>query len=336
MDIGSINLQSMQENPVIHTNRSIPGLTISSEHMGDIDSFEKSVDVMEIVCESYPNFQVRTCMPISIFGDRFGYDMQKDIAKCMTDLYAGRIDKSEMEDYFKECCNEMRKYRTGQRQTTGVDTDDNRQIVSQIYEMFAKENQRAARNANYDEGLSYNEKYGGRTDDWVYYNSDYHYELESTKSVIRNITKSMADEWELPEINMQEIEDNSKYTLDGGFDFNSGWNYSYRNQVGRGSMENEKIIPPQNFSFFYKEHYAFPEGVLDIDLNGKEYSRKVPFSVSREGGLEGQIFDLDKLTDNLILDKKDNKDYRSLLKNFTIFTRWYSCKSKINDFFGSY
>ena len=58
---------------------------------------------------------------------------------------------------------------------------DNKQIVSQIYEIFAKENTRAARRANYDEGAAINADYGYRNYDWVYYNADYYYQCAETK-----------------------------------------------------------------------------------------------------------------------------------------------------------
>lgn len=345
MIIGNNNIRDVQEYAASVAGGVKTELQSKVEHLDmshltrdrALDTFEKSVDVTDILCENYPNYQIRTCMPISVFGDKFGYDMQKDIANCMTGLYSGKINQDDVDKFFKECCDEMRLYRTQQRQTTGSDTKDNNQIVSQIYEIFAKENQRAARNANYNEGLAYNEKYGERNDDWVYYNSDFHYMCEDRKSAIQMAAKSVTEEWGLPEINTQEIEANSKHTLDGGFDFNSGWNFSYRNQVGRGSMEDETVIPPRDFRFFYKEHLASGyEGLLDININGKQHSVRVPFAISDNGGLKGQIFDLSELSDGLFADKNEYREYQSLLKNFTIFTRWYSFKTKINDTFGNF
>lgn len=51
----------------------------------------------------------------------------------------------------------MRTYRTGQHQTSGTNEADNTQIVSEMYEVFAKENARAAGQANYQEGKAWNE-----------------------------------------------------------------------------------------------------------------------------------------------------------------------------------
>ena len=53
----------------------------------------------------------------------------------------------------------MRTYRIGQHQTSGTNEADNTQVVSELYEVFVKENARAAGQANYQEGNALNEKY---------------------------------------------------------------------------------------------------------------------------------------------------------------------------------
>lgn len=86
------------------------GMEDQRSHTGD--TFERILDPAEMVCGCYPNYNVCTGMPKSIFADRFGYDMQKDIVNHMRDLYAGKISQDEINDYFDECCMAMRKYRT--------------------------------------------------------------------------------------------------------------------------------------------------------------------------------------------------------------------------------
>ena len=106
------------------------------------------------VCDCYQKFNVVTGMPKSNFGDSFGYDMQKDISSHMTDFYAGKVSRDELNSYFEECCTSMRTYRTSQHQTSGTNEADNTQIVSEMYEVFAKENARAAGQANYQDRKS--------------------------------------------------------------------------------------------------------------------------------------------------------------------------------------
>ena len=149
----------------------------------------------------------------------------------------------------------------------------------------------------------------------------------------------MAEEWELPPIDTDEIERNSKYTLDGGFDFNSGWNFTYRNQVSRSSMADESSVPPKDFKFFYKEGmYPDPsidKGLLRVWIGNREYTRKVPFEISRTG-LKGQIFNVGDLLKDDFSKLESYREYSKFLSNFSIFTRWYSFESGINNRFGNY
>ena len=322
--------------------RSMIDMDLLREKIRNGDSVElKGVSSRVLSSENYNDILKVTKMPKSIFGDAFGYQMQKDIADCMRQYYAGKISDDDVKNFFKECCSSMRVYHSQLRHTTGMNEEDNMQIVSEIYEMFAKENQRAARNANYEEGLEINRQYGAdkRQDDWCYYSADYYYQCESTHDFLRGAAADMAAEWELPAIDTDEIERNSKYTLDGGFDFNSGWNFTYRNQVGRSSMADESSVPPKDFKFFYKEGMypdtSIDKGLLRVWIGNKEYTRKVPFEISRTG-LKGQIFNAGDLLKNALSNAESYREYGKFLSNFSIFTRWYSFKSGINNRFGNY
>ena len=104
------------------------------------DTFEKMTEPLVYVCDCYQKFNVVTRMPKSTFGDSFGYAMQKEISDYMQDFYAGKVSREDLGSYFEKCCASMRTYRTGQHQTSGTNEADNTQIVSEMYEVFAKEN----------------------------------------------------------------------------------------------------------------------------------------------------------------------------------------------------
>ena len=104
------------------------------------DTFERMAEQAWSVCDCYTNYQITTPMPKYLFGDSFGYDMQKDIGKHMSDYYAGRMSNDELEQYFNDCCTEMRKYQAQRHRSSGNADEDNRKIISQVYEIFAKEN----------------------------------------------------------------------------------------------------------------------------------------------------------------------------------------------------
>ena len=337
--VGASDKQNAEFQQKCQNVRSMIDQDLLQEKIRNRDSVEiKGITPIALVSENYNDIRKVTEMPQSIFGDTFGYQMQKDIADHMRQYYAGEVSDDDVGNFFNECCSSMRAYHSQMRHTTGMNEEDNTQIVSEIYEMFAKENQRAARNANYEEGLEINKQYGAnsRQDDWCYYNADYYYQCENTHDLLRGIAANMAEEWEFPTIDTDEIERNSKFTLDGGFEFNSGWNFTYRNQVGRSSMADETVAPPDGFKFFYKENGAAENrGIVQFWAGANSWKADVPFYISRDS-LKGQIFNL---ADYAKLSESDTGNYRAyneFFKNFSIITRWYSFESGINNRFGNY
>ena len=323
------------------------------EHLKDLikeissqkDSYETVTEPLEYVCECYKNYSIVTGMPQSTFADAFGYEMQKNISNYMKDFYTGKVSQEELDSYFEECCTSMRIYRTQQHQTSGTNEEDNAQIVSEMYEIFAKENARVARTANYQEGKAINASSypNTRDDDWTYYNADYYYKCNETKEALRQSALKMTEKWDLNAIDCDEIEKNSNLTLDGGFDFNSSWNWSFRNQQGRSSMAAEGEVPPKDFKMFFKESVtpdaknvdeAF-KGNLEIIIGESKYNADVPFKILRTGP-EGGIFNAWDLMKEHFSESEDGLEIKKFLSNISVFTRWYSYETKINDKFGDY
>lgn len=236
----------------------------------------------------------------------------------------------------------MRTYRTSQHQTSGTNEADNTQIVSEMYEIFAKENARAVSQANYQEGKALNEKYYSDShSDWTYYNSDYYYQCNETNAALRESVQQMTEKWDLDEIDCDKIEANSSLTLDGGFDFNSTWNFEFRNQTGRSSLAKKSAIPPENFKMFFKEQVtSFTEdnkfnGNLKITIGENNYDLKVPFQTLRTGS-EGEIRNVWDLMEDYYPKSEDTSKVKNFLENMSVFTRWYAYETRINDIFGDY
>ncbi|MDE6687090.1 MAG: hypothetical protein K2K17_07230 [Lachnospiraceae bacterium] len=300
------------------------------------DSFEKMAEQTVIVCDCYTNYQITTHMPESVFSDSFGYTMQHDIADRMEDYYAGKMSDDELKQYFNDCCSDMRIYRAQKHQTSGNVEEDNMQIVSQIYEIFAKENARAASNANYNEGTQVNASYGNkyRNDDWVYYNTDYYYQCEEVKDFLGAAANAVAEKWGIGAVDTQEIEKNSKFTLDGGFDFNSVWNFTYRNQVGRASIADEAVEPPKDFKFFYKEHVD-NKAKMELWMGRQKKSIDVLFYITPDS-LKGQLYNADELMKDFYGETDRAKEFSVFMEQLSLFTRWYSWESGINNRFGNF
>ena len=174
-----------------------------------------------------------------------------------------------------------------------------------------------------------------------YYNSDYYYQCNETNAALRESVKQMIEKWDLDEIDCDKIEANSSLTLDGGFDFNSTWNFEFRNQAGRSSLAKESAIPPENFKMFFKEQVtSFTEdnkfnGNLKITIGENNYDLKVPFQTLRTGS-EGEICNVWDLMEDYYPKSEDTSKVKNFLGNMSVFTRWYAYETRINDIFGDY
>lgn len=58
--------------------------------VSSLDSFETK-NLTDMLYELYPNYYAKQPMPKSLFGNRFGYDMQKEIGQYMRDFYTGNL-----------------------------------------------------------------------------------------------------------------------------------------------------------------------------------------------------------------------------------------------------
>lgn len=145
----------------------------------------------------------------------------------------------------------------------------------------------------------------------------------------------------MDEIDCDKIEANSSLTLDGGFDFNSTWNFEFRNQAGRSSLAKKSSVPPENFKMFFKEQVtSFSEdnkfnGNLKITIGENNYDLKVPFQTLRTGS-EGEICNVWDLMEDYYPKSEDTSKVKNFLGNMSVFTRWYAYETRINDIFGDY
>lgn len=310
------------------------------------DSYERSTETIEAIENMYGCYSESSVikgMPKSTFGDRFGWDMQNDIYNCMKKFYEGEMDQDELKDYFESCCASMRLYRIQQSQTSGKNAEDNKKILDELYDVFAKQNMRAARNANYNEGVKINSSYGGRSDDWAYYNADYYYKCEETREKLAEIAENMAAKWEISSFDAKEVEKNSRYTADGGLDFNSGWNFSFRNQRGISSLAKESVVPPKGFKMFFKEsvpNITKGEGIesigaLELSSEKNDYKCKVVFELLYKG-FGRQMYTADELMEEYLSKEDAHAGFIEFLNNFSVFTGGYAFRSGLIDRFGDY
>lgn len=293
---------------------------------------------------SYTETEIVTQSTFSNFGDQYGYKLFDDIFQFMSGYHTGKASNQDVSAYFKTCCENMLDYRVQQGQTNGIDPKSKKKILTEMYEVFSNQNRTAALNINYKEGEKVNSTYQGNSlKNFSYYNSDYYYQCEEVHDLIKTATNDMTAQWNTSSIDLSEVDRTTIYRGNGGFDFNSGWNVTFRNNLGRSSIGDESMVPPKNFKFFYKEDVESDStdlekslwGALNVTLGEEQISVDVPFA-SRYPNMVDQIFNSGTLLDNLIDHDEDKQKYSAFLNNIHVFTRMYSSSTKINDIRGNY
>lgn len=344
-----MNINKMSETSVYATDIGITNSTdtiakdATIQKYEAMDTYQKTSQPEVMVCECYSNYQVPKATLKSVFCDKFGYDMLYEIWEYMNQYYAGEMDEKQLQEQFEECCSTMLAYRCEQGQTSGNNIMDNQLIIREMYEVFAKQSVRAASNANYMEGEEVNKKYSDEPNiqDWVYYNAEYYYKCSETNTMLRSFMDEMVEKWQVPELDADEIEKNSTYTADGKFDFNSIWNFVFRNQRGNASIEGDSVVPPRDLKIFFKEYPSMGEvfgefsALLKVETNSETYIMEVPFSGS-ETGWEKDIFNGQGLLERLEQDNEGREDLKEFMSHFYIFNRWYAMTNGVMHRFGSY
>lgn len=288
------------------------------------------IEKMEMPSENYNNYTQITKMPAHCFGDNYGFKVQETIQSSVRAYCDGEINAEEIKQVLIDVCKDMRVYQSQSRHTTGIDSSDNKQIIEDVYEIFQKSNVECMVDVCFEQGSTIaNAEGGGERNDWIYYDSDYYSKSQYLREVLQIASNEMAAEWNINTIDFEKIEEESKFNINGGLDFNSVWNWR-ANLRGICSMS-EEWQPQDDFSFFYqanKNKTLLGETTLDsqagicvVEFEGKKWTMEVPFNGTiLLGGLRDHFNAKDLFMGNTQYDEANLFEY---LEKFDIYTRFY-------------
>ena len=100
------------------------------------------------------------------------------------------------------------------------------------------------------------------------------------------------------------------------------------------SIADEGVEPPRDFKFFYKEHVD-NKAKMEMWMGGQKRSIDVPFYITRDS-LKGQLYNADELMKDFYGKADCAREYSGFMGQLSIFTRWYSWQSGINNRFGNF
>lgn len=240
-------------------------------------------------------------------------EIRRDMLKTLGDYYEGNLSDKELETAFIDYC-----------ERAGV-CDKVR--LMDVYENFINESRYASNNVCIRKGDEITRKYGSVSDhDAVYYNADFYYAFERVKQIARNACDRITDVMEWGEVDFEKIEKNTRFNLDGGFDFNGKWAWNAWSLMNRCTMIDTGLVPPEGFELYYKErkYDGSEEGIMELGINGKRKIITVPFRMPR-AGVKGYIqkFNATELYKFTKKDTPNHREFNHFLANFDVYTRYY-------------
>lgn len=303
------------------------GSLVITEDMYESMGIRKEV----ITSENYNDFFKISKMPANCLTDQNGKELMNQSNKLMHNYYAGGMDKEDVKASIIEACKAMRIYQAQCRHITGNNKENNLQILSQIYELFQKQNVRAAAYACFKKGDEIAQNNGKN----VYYDSSFYYESEEIRECLQAGIRELAQEWGTDVPDFEEIEENTLLILDGKMDFNSCWEWQAW-QRGISSIKGYEGAPPRDFSFFYQSgKYTDPEkysalerqkGFVQVTYQGKVWEVDVPFNNSLVFGEIKEIFNVRDLLLDYFREEEFDPELLAYLGKFDVYTRWHGSK----------
>lgn len=293
-----------------------------------------SISRLEITSENYNDIMKIKGVPLSCLSGDYGEQVIKKMASIMDTYHSGELSAEDVKQKIKNICMDMRVEMVQERYTNGYNAKDNQQILEQIYGQLQKKNVDLAYVVNQREGAEIAAKYGGIENyDWMYYNSDYYYQAEDMKSIIRQTIAEMAEEWETDDIDFDKVEKSPLLALAGGVDYNKVWQHGAL-QRRCISLTDIEAVPPKNLTFFYQEKKVpgwdpnnkleYQKGYVEVSYNNKTWSADVPYNMY--GGEIIEFFHMQDFMEQYFIGDVD-KECKDFLSKFDIFTEiWASTK----------
>lgn len=310
-------------------NNRIQNNTFSYEDFLSKDTVRLHMESTQITSENYADFRKTTgTMPKHCYGTTYGHAQNEKIKQKLKQYYLEQnVTKDELKDFFKDCCKDMRVILAQERKTTGLNENDNTQIILDTYEMFRMANSVMARLGCDEEGkrVAWENGWKDRQDkDWVYYNADFYYESEELRDLFKEAAQEIADEWECGEV------DTSKRDTDYLASYSSSFNEVWQNGSEYGtricSMLDLSKEPPEDFYLFFREFFVEQEkhtGIVQVGIEGKtDIKKEVVFNIY---GIYEQLPQFYHVGELLKDDMNENTDstFIDFLNNFDIYTRYY-------------
>lgn len=232
--------------------------------------------------------------------------IEKEMREVMQGFYDGKISKEEVKGFYMEYCSVM------------YARDE--ETILNCYESFLDNNYIEAVIACFEEGKEVARREGKSTDHIVYYDADYYYQSEEIHKLLQEAAKEYGEKYGV-EVDPDKRDKNFQGDyLTGTPDFNRKWNFV----ASRGGMMKFDAVPPEGFSFFYKEGENLGTKGSVLLIGGKDWTESVsvPFEMPTAGKKTEVYF---YLADLFQVDEKrepNGQEFNKFLNSLVIYRNY--------------
>ncbi len=235
------------------------------------DCVELSVDSYKISADADNYEEVKNMLKtqtrsrIAPLENRMFYETYE----VMQDYYDGKLSRDEVKDIFKEYFyhymgTTAKDVESKEKPEAVLRTGDGTALATRylagLYEHFSRANTRNACAQNRKEGAELMEHNGVSPNGSIYYNADWYYACEKMQELFRDTADELADEYGVEHVDYKYVEENTRFTLDGGITYNGVWSADVwqRNvqEVVNIGMIDENMAPPRGF-VYCSSNYAW-------------------------------------------------------------------------------
>lgn len=265
-----------------------------------------------------------------------GNSMFYETDEVMKDYYSGKLNRDEVKDIFKEYFYHYMGTSSADRKECGVgDVQPNCSLkqfatsrLAGLYEYFSRANTRNACGQNWQEGKELMESNGMSWRGTYYYNADWYYACEEMQELFRETADELADEYGVERVDFQYVEENTRFTLDGGITYNGVWDAVkwQRNVEGpvSGKFLDQNMAPPRGFVYCGSGYGWDGKGDLEgikagIKNKKEEYSSMMLILTVAQGTSAGKSLLFDSKNYSSQSSWKEDDYYKqaiSFLRNF--------------------
>lgn len=251
----------------------------SNEYIEKTEQDTLQLSVRELdkaqICETYENLRIPLReMPAGCQNKLF--DETYDI---MRDYYNGKIDKEEVKEKIHHYLEEM----VGMPQNCNTPFMKQRagKVMASLYEHFSRANSRNAVAKNQQEEIDYMKKSGVKDAELdaystlkgsIYYNAEYYYACKDMQEFFKAVLDESAQDYGVSKVDYDYVEQNTRFTLDGGLSYNGVWNHNqYQgNHYWMDGAQGEKCIIDNDFVPPRGLIYCFTDCIHDENVERVE------------------------------------------------------------------